>query len=484
MNCLSLSLKRAPLPKPWICEPFNASAMSEADQPNNQSLPETIPTNHSASDLSEVTQLPVNLQIVKFSELPDQKPPVQPWKPAQTDESDSEAAAFLNHHQEADDAGQKANQDADWLALAQKMRQRNRSLVSQVNQLKGVLKQQQEALKSEKTRSQQQEITLAQQTEEFNTLRVQLARLFNALESSHQASVRQQILIETLSEQLQSGQERIAQLERECSFTQQRYNEQSHQLLQAGNTCRDLRSRLQRQQQQTLQFKAALEKSLEMPKATDTQQPQRGFVPKAQPIQAWSAETDVVEEFSDFETIWQHPVRLEPPLPPIQFSKTEPFVVKRLEEPDFRAIPENADCPNSISQPPDLVIVSSEETTTTELELESQLLAEMSSLAQAAGLTTQTTKEPQSEAFDEPSIHRINAQETLLPEEIRVLEDPAQFLDNEIWGDATSFEPTEPEVVLPQSNWPSPVLYPLRPPKKRKSLAAIELPSFPRFYPT
>lgn len=457
--------------------------MSEADQPNNQNQTET--TDDSALDSSEVKPTVEHLQIVKFSEIPDLKPPVQPWKPPQTDESDPEAAAFLITDQEeddsaaqtSDDSGQKASQDADWFALAQKMRQRNRNLLEQVNQLKGALKQQQEILNSEKTRSQQQETLLAQQTEEFNTLHEQLARLFNALESSHQASVRQQILIETLSEQLQSGQERIAQLERECSYTQQRYNEQSHQLLQAANTCRDLRSRLQRQQQQTLQFKAALEKSLEMPKTTDAQPPQRGFVPKAQPIQAWSAQPDLSEEPSDFESIWQHPVRLQPPLPPIQFSKTEPFVVKRPEELDFPAVPETSDFAPSTSGAPDLVIVS-EETTRSELELESQLLAEMSSLAEAAGLTTETPTEEQPEAFDEPSQHRINAQETLLPEEIRVLEQPEQFLDDE-WG--TSSQPTEPEVVLPQSNWPSPVLYPLRPPKKRKSLAAIELPSFPRF---
>lgn len=460
--------------------------MSEADQPNNPTQTET--TDDSGLESSEVKPIE-HLQIVKFSEIPDLKPPVQPWKPPQTDESDNEAAAFLITDQDddsaaqtSDDSGQKASQDADWFALAQKMRQRNRSLLEQVNQLKGALKQQQEILNSEQTRSQQQETLLAQQTEEFNTLHEQLARLFNALESSHQASVRQQILIETLSEQLQSGQERIAQLERECSYTQQRYNEQSHQLIQAANTCRDLRSRLQRQQQQTLQFKAALEKSLEMPKATDTQPqtPQRGFVPKAQPIQAWSAQADFREEPSDFDTIWQHPVRLQPPLPPIQFSKTEPFVVKRPEELDFPAVPETSDFAPSTPVPPDLVIVS-EETTNTELELESQLLAEMSSLAEAAGLTTETPQEEQP-VFD-ASLHRINAQETLLPEEIRVLEEPDQFLDDE-WGDSTSSQPTEPEVVLPQSNWPSPVLYPLRPPKKRKSLAAIELPSFPRFNPT
>ena len=150
-------------------------------------------------------------------------------------------------------------------------------------------------------------------------------------------------------------------------------------------------------------------------------------------------------------------------------------------EQDFPATSETANFLPNISQPPE-VITASEATSGSELELESQLLAEMSSLAEAAGLTDiPSDSQP---TFEEPFNYRINAQETLLPEEIRVLENPTQILDDEIWGNTSSNEPTEPEVVLPQSNWPSPVLYPLRPPKKRKSLAAIELPSFPRFYPT
>lgn len=88
-----------------------------------------------------------------------------------------------------------------------------------------------------------------------------------AWERSHPAAQRQQILVETLTAQLSSSQERIAQLERDCALTQQRHNEQVQQVLQAENTCRDLRLRLHRQQQQTLQFKAALEKCLEMPTA-------------------------------------------------------------------------------------------------------------------------------------------------------------------------------------------------------------------------
>lgn len=468
--------------------------MSEADTPNDQSLP--LPTrsdDNSSAELPVATPSRENLQIVKFSsELPELKPPVSPWKPDETADEADQVTAFLTTSQDSEaatqatnaEAGQPSSQDADWFALAQKMRQRNHNLQSEVHHLKEALKQKQEALHLEITRSQQQETQLAQQTEEFNTLHEQLARLFNALESSHQASVRQQILIETLSEQLQSGQERIAQLERECSYTQQRYNEQSHQLLQAANTCRDLRSRLQRQQQQTLQFKAALEKSLEMPKPTEPQQPHRSFVPKAQPIQPWSNQAES-EEVADFERIWQRPVHLEPPQP-INFSKTEPFVVRRLEEPDW-ARSDNPNFEESAFNPPETETTISE-STADELELESQLLAEMSSLAEAAGLTTIKAEPEMPTAppieINEPGIYRASAQETLFPEEMKALEYSASILDQEIWGDAASSQTTEPEVVLPQSNWPSPVLYPLRPPKKRKSLSAIELPSFPRFYPS
>jgi hypothetical protein len=60
-----------------------------------------------------------------------------------------------------------------------------------------------------------------------------------------------------------------------------------------------------------------------------------------------------------------------------------------------------------------------------------------------------------------------------------------QALREELWEDSDDPEPAQQnEVVLPQSNWPSPTLYPLRPPKKRKSLAAIDLPSFPRLRPS
>lgn len=83
------------------------------------------------------------------------------------------------------------------------------------------------------------------------------------LVASRQMLQQQQILTESLTEQLVSSQERIAQMERDLALLQQSYDEQQHLLKDEEANCQDLRTRLYRQQQQALQFKAALEKCLD-----------------------------------------------------------------------------------------------------------------------------------------------------------------------------------------------------------------------------
>lgn len=490
--------------------------MSEANTPNNQPLPERPASiDDSTAESLDATEASENPQIVKFSELPDAKEAIQPWKPEPTTESDSTVMAWSTGIEEDDPTTEIAEvsdetaeisdetpeirdrrtKDADWFALAQKMRQRNRRLLDQVTQLRAALREKQEELHSELVRSQQQETLLAQQAEELTTLHDQLTRMFQALESSHQAAQRQQILIETLSEQLQSSQERIAQLERECSLTQQRYNEQSHQLLQAANTCRELRTRLHRQQQQTLQFKVALEKSLEMPTSSSVPQqpPHRGSnatsFPKTQPIKPWSAEPGILKEKSSFDTIWKLPNLVEP-LQAVYSLETEPVELKRPQDIDRLS---TVDIPQLVEP----AIVPSPETAETELELEQeqQLLAEMVSLAEAAGLSEfksdlanaqeqlPAESEMNSEQSSEPESGLSEAKGSSAFEKTQKVETEAKIPSEDLWVDSKTREQPEPDVILPQSNWPSPTLYPLRPAKKRRSLAAIDLPSFPRYRP-
>ncbi|HEY9743070.1 MAG TPA: hypothetical protein V6C90_21490 [Coleofasciculaceae cyanobacterium] len=510
--------------------------MSEADTPNNQPLPEpTASMDDSAADLPEATGTSENPPIVHLAKLPFLEDVVQQSSQEQTIELDSATTTSLTTVEvddrtiEMPETTERQTKDADWFALAQKMRQRNHRLLDQVTDLKRALREKQEELHSELMRSQQRDTLLTQQAEELNTSQEQLTRLFHALESSHQAAQRQQILIETLSEQLQSSQERIAQLERECALTQQRYNEQSHQLLQAANTCRELRTRLNRQQRQTLQFKVALEKSLEMPTASSSvvqQQPHRGgtsnpsALPKAQPIQPWSAEPELDEETSSFDTLWKLPLVIEP-LSAAYPSEVEPFEVRRPKETD---IPSTVDASNpaettiakyssvSGATPEELaaplakwgetqeqaLLAASQESTDTELELEQQLLAEMTLLAEASGLSevqsdltdaqAPVTLEAETTNLDEWAASASapgNTEKTQLQEKMGELDTEVQALREELWEDSDDPEPAQQnEVVLPQSNWPSPTLYPLRPPKKRKSLAAIDLPSFPRLRPS
>jgi len=484
--------------------------MSEADTPNNQPLPEpTGSVDDSAVDLPDPIEPSEYPTIINFPALLEFRDVVPISKQEEaialdtTDTTDTTPTPSLTStdpdytDNQTPELTERRIKDADWFALAQKMRQRNRRLLDQITELRQALQEKQEALQSEQMRSRDRETFLTQQSEELNTAQEQLSRLFHTLESSHQAAQRQQILVETLSEQLQNSQERIAQLERECALTQQRYNEQSHQLLQAANTCQELRTRLQRQQRQTLQFKVALEKSLEMQPTRSSvgQQPHQlnigaqSIIHKAQPIQPWSAEPELAEDSSDFDTLWNRPIRLEP-LSDIYSSQIEAFEVRHIEEPAFEPTGESAD---SI----EVTITTSPENAAMELELEQQLLAEMTSLAEASGLSeyspnvalapAPTTLEPEVnlEESDNPESSMRKVEETPSPEDSREQHTEVEIPPDELWEDSDYRKPDQSnEVMLPQSSWPSPILYPLRTPKKRKSLAAIELPSFPRYRPS
>jgi hypothetical protein len=151
---------------------------------------------------------------------------------------------------------------------------------------------------------------LAKHRQELMAAQAQSTKIFQELALAHQAAHRQQVLVETLTEQLKLGQERIAQLERECSTAQLRYSEQVQTVYQLEHSSRDLRSRLARQQRYTLQFKAALEKCLDVPpvnplvdlQGTLDNSLSEGLgeaavvapinklnIPKASPVQPWSA---------------------------------------------------------------------------------------------------------------------------------------------------------------------------------------------------
>jgi hypothetical protein len=183
---------------------------------------------------------------------------------------------------------------ADLVSLIQELNQCNSALLDRVSQLEEALEQSHSSLPGIKsTEPMPQNLSKAQE---------QLTTLYNQLEFAHQTNQRQQILLETLTDQLEASQERVAQLERETSLLQQRYTEQSQVLVQTEGNCRDLQTRLYRQQRYTLQFKAALEKCLEVPvpqyEGQDLPAAQTAgdylFLPKAQRIKPWAAQSNAM----------------------------------------------------------------------------------------------------------------------------------------------------------------------------------------------
>ncbi len=294
------------------------------------------------------------------------------------------------------------------------------------------------------------ESMLTQQTQDFKATQEQLRYLSQELEASHQTAQRQQILIETLTKHLESSQARLAQMERECFLAQQRYNEQSHQLVQTENACRELHTRLTRQQRQTLQFKLALEKCLEVPAPIYKFQADTTKSPSADPFPPVT--TSPLDDFKNAPYSCTLFLSQAPPIQPWsgQLKSLTNELESAWDKEAGNLLPPGAPLP--LSDPP-----PAESPPTTDLEELHALEQDLVSLL---------------EAVEEPVTGNSVKDTTVVPSP-----DTPQFSRDDP-GVAPTESPQQETSCIPTSNWPSPVIYPLRPPKGRKSLAAIELPTF------
>ena len=149
-------------------------------------------------------------------------------------------------------------------ALVQDLNQQNHDLLGRISLLEGELDQYKRSNGSHGSTT-GADLGGDRDDVESGPIQEHVSHLLNQLEFAHQASQRQSIRIESLSTELSSSEARIAQLESENGELQRQFGDRGYRLNQLEQECRDLRLRLQRQQQYTLQFKAALEKCLEVP---------------------------------------------------------------------------------------------------------------------------------------------------------------------------------------------------------------------------
>lgn len=301
---------------------------------------------------------------------------------------------------------------ANLVALIQQLRSSNSNLVKRVTALSQAMTGLHQTLESHKVQSQVAESMLLEKNQ--------------ALEIACQTIECQQNLIETLNAELSSHKEFVAQ-------SQAIYSEQSYQLLEAKNTCKELRTRLHREQQHSLQLKFALEKCLATPAVNHqyvnhpTDLESDFVIPKAPPIQTWTVKTPCTN----------HEIELDWERQPATNSVNEADVVETNEQ---NTCPENA-------------IASLEE------------------------LLNQPLEDCDNEIIEVQWQELANLVENNLQDQAiaNLTSDILAELDEEVVA-----SPIETSYFNANKNWPSPVVYPSRPPKGRKSLAAIELPPFRR----
>ncbi|HBQ98104.1 MAG TPA: hypothetical protein DD761_06170 [Cyanobacteria bacterium UBA11691] len=393
-------------------------------------------------------------------------------------------------------------------AVQQEMEQvlhKNVALLDRISQLESALAHSQQALQTYQERQPATEALLSQRLEEINTLQEENKRLLRELEKSYQSTQRQQILVQTLTEQLESSQIQTARLERDCAIAQQRSHEQATQLNQRDKFCIDLQTRLHRQQRYTLQFKNALDRCLELSPSNREQilhessqalkglkltKIEQGLAPKVVAIQPWS-----INQWQDSLS----ETNLPNPLP-------EEIRTRNLETPDQEI--SSLESPELLTQAPSpevnsphLQLFKPEESLSSSPELAASFSGAIENFQDSPFQTIAQSRElepleesdelePEPPSFsaefddsEESLIEQEDVQEDLQEEEsVQVTSDrsESEVVEDISSEEAPLFEKSEVPVNLPQGNWPSPLVYPLRPPKKRKSLAAIDLPSFPR----
>ncbi|MCY7323050.1 MAG: hypothetical protein LH660_14915 [Phormidesmis sp. CAN_BIN36] len=523
--------------------------MNEAEKSNNNpSLFESIP-----QSVSEPVERDPLAEEWTTDEYPNALP-INENPPREPVTSDSDNSRQLSDRIDELDQQNQAlrRQKDDLISVLEKQDQEFHAQIANLNkalqQTRNMLRLERRNWESQsrqiKQRSHEQTAHITQQTQELTTTQEQVVKLFRELEHAQQTAQRQQILVETLTHQLEASQEQVAQLERECAHTQQRYSDQTQLVHQTENSCKDLRSRLLRQQRYTMQFKAALEKCLDVPVANDSfdlpletgasvvrqdifSPASDLLAPKAQPVQPWSAQPEFPED---------------PLLEPLSAYVPSPWDEdSQLEEPeqifssqDFDSISTEA----IVDEPFDSLIVEPlivSYTIQRSPESEASLPEIQLFTPDQTAITEETSEEPEWAVVDPAALEIESDLEQKFDDALQALEDPVELsvsnsdlatlqADQEILNEIHAieeftdpapeldlFEPetTDPMPNLVQSsspfitlrsttthdldlqselereapllaNGPSPIVYPLRSSKKLKSLAAVDLPSFPR----
>lgn len=149
-------------------------------------------------------------------------------------------------------------QKMNWQRIAHKLREYNRKLLKKVFRLEQELAEIDNKFTKYVEKSQNSDLLLAHQAEEIKSYQEKFDLLTQQLANSQQQIDDQEVIIKQVAEEQESSQKQAAQLERECTLLQEKYNNQAFELVAKEQQNQALQTQLSEQQQNTLDLEAKL----------------------------------------------------------------------------------------------------------------------------------------------------------------------------------------------------------------------------------
>ena len=178
----------------------------------------------------------------------------------------------------------------DWQKLAHKLREHNRKLLKRVFTLEQEVAEAQNKCQEQNNQVLENHLLVEQQAEKLNNHQQEVAHLLQELETFQQKFQEQQDLAKNLAQQLEISQQETARIERECTQLQDSNNEKDQNILVTNQQIQELQTRLDRQQENTIKYRAALEKYIstgDFPQQTVTSS-SLPRINNSEPIKSWS----------------------------------------------------------------------------------------------------------------------------------------------------------------------------------------------------
>lgn len=182
----------------------------------------------------------------------------------------------------------KSVQKMNWQKVAHKLREHNRKLYKQVFRLEQELAETTNKFNKYVEKSKSNDLLMAHQAEEIKSYQESIALFSQQLASERQETNNKNTAIEQLSQQYELSQKQTAQIERECTLLQEKYNDRVYELSTKEKENQELRIELERQQKILAEYEARQKQNCEAERSSKDKANRHQNYPHNRYIQPWS----------------------------------------------------------------------------------------------------------------------------------------------------------------------------------------------------